>query len=134
MDLLNSMKKHLRKPVWRKMKKIIVVVLATLLVLSFSACEKKVKKKTLALLGKWETTGDFFYEVFEFKSNGKGHNENDFISYDFKFEIKNGKLNIYQKFFGTYSDEPKRFDYSIEGDLLIMVDEHGTSHKYKKIS
>ena len=65
MDLLNSMKKHLRKPVWRKMKKIIVVVLVTLLVFSFSACGKKVKKKTQALLGKWGTTG-FFLRGLEF--------------------------------------------------------------------
>ncbi|NLL90929.1 MAG: hypothetical protein GX222_00730 [Ruminococcaceae bacterium] len=116
------------------MKKIIAVALIALLVFSLAACGKKVDEKTKELVGKWESTEEFFEEVYEFKSNGEGSNENAIFSYDFKFEVKDGKLNIYQKIFGMYSDEPMTYDYSIDGDVLTLVDEYDVTYEYVKIS
>ncbi|NMA07198.1 MAG: hypothetical protein GX928_05745 [Ruminococcaceae bacterium] len=116
------------------MKKLFTLALVVLLVFSLAACGKKVDEKAMELVGKWESTEEFLEEVFEFKSNGEGSNENVIFSYDFKFEVKDGKLNIYQKIFGTFSDEPMTYDYSIDGDVLTLVDEYDSVYEYVKIS
>lgn len=107
------------------MKRKIAFILALVLVaMALVACgSKKVVSdvEPNPFVGEWEVDEAFFSEVWTFGADGKGENENDILSYEFEYTYLEGKLNVYQIWFGSTSDEPIVYDVEFDGDDTVTI-------------
>lgn len=104
------------------MKRIIFLVLAIAVVFCFAACATETENGIAnPFVGTWDGEA-FFSEVWTFNADGTGSNENDLLSYNFNYDFTETELNIYQEFFGTYSDTPVVYEYTADGDTIVLYD------------
>jgi len=116
------------------MKKIVALALCVLLaVCLLAACaeEEAVADDSAKFIGKWSST-DLLNDSYEFNDDGTGYYDNFLFPYDFKWELKDGKLLIYAELLGTVSDTATEYSYSFSGNELTLTDENGSSLTYKK--
>ena len=116
------------------MKKTIALILCIALAICLlAACsqEEAAPDDSAKFIGTWKSD-DLLNDSYEFKDDGTGHYDNFLIPYDFKWELKEGKLLIYAEMFGMTSDTATEYDYSFSGDTLTLTDDSGTSYSYTK--
>lgn len=116
-------------------RKVCVVVLVIFFLCLFAGCSAQgPQTEASPLVGTWEGT-DLLADTFEFKADGTGHNENTMLPYDFKYDTEGDKLNIYAQLFGMDSDEAMVYSYSIDGDVLTLIDESlNITYEYAKLN
>lgn len=108
------------------MKRGFALVLCTLMLISgFVACGSKVVSdvEPNPFVGTWAGTDGWFDETWVFEDNGEGSYDDGFLPYDFEYTYLEGKLSIYQKFFGSVSDEPSFIhEVTIDGGTVTLYD------------
>ena len=104
----------------------------------FSACAvqeapKEVNEEGKFLIGEWNGEA-WINEVWTFKEDGTGHNENDLWPYDFEYTYKEGTLEIYQYLGETkkrYGDKVQRNKNS-DSEIKLSDDENGYEYTLTK--
>ena len=116
------------------MKKLVALILCVLIVVCLlAACaqEETSADDSSKFIGKW-SSNDLLDDSYEFNEDGTGHYDNFLLPYDFKWELKDGKLLIYGELLGITSDTATEYGYSFSGNELTLTDDSGSSYTYKK--
>ena len=121
------------------MKKVFLTVVCFLLALMvFSACagqeapkevNKEVNEDGKFLIGEWNGEA-WINEVWTFKEDGTGHNENDLWPYDFEYIYKEGTLEIYQYLGETKSDTATKYSVTKNSDSEIKLSDDENGYEY----
>ncbi len=99
---------------------LLVVILGTGLTACAGNSKTTISEEAHFLVGEW--TGEaWIEEVWTFKEDGSGHNENSLLPYDFDFEYADNKLDIYSYFGSMKSDEPTTYEVEIVSDNEIHL-------------
>ena len=116
------------------MKKVFLTVVCFLLALMvFSACAvqeapKEVNEEGKFLIGEWNGEA-WINEVWTFKEDGTGHNENDLWPSDFD-TYKEGTLEIYQYLGETKSDTATKYSVTKNSDSEIKLSDDENGYEY----